>query len=237
MKRICFDAIYFEMDMIVKQRLCEELVRLVEAEDHLEFWYLGCHTAVESLSLQIICELQRAYPAKRIEIVKVVDPVKRAQQNCDSNAEFLQTMFNEDPDGFPIGLEKREILAPWIEGKCEAYDNRFSAHHRKVWRWALEQCDILIAYNYDNIPCTLTNDLKRIRKQNLIEVITVYNPEKYQLINERIGILKEREQVIIRGLWEGRTYQSLADELGVTHNRVQQLASRAGRKLYFGKKK
>ena len=68
-------------------------------------------------------------------------------------------------------------------------------------------------------------------------VIPIFNPDRVKVIEENLLTLSEREQIIIQGLRSGRTFQSLGEELGVTLNRIQQIANRAGRRLYYGPKK
>lgn len=68
-------------------------------------------------------------------------------------------------------------------------------------------------------------------------VIPIFNPDRVKTIEENLPTLSEREQIIVRGIRSGRTFQSLGDELGVTPNRVQQILGRAGRRLYYGPKK
>lgn len=128
-------------------------------------------------------------------------------------------------------------FAPRLEGKSEKYENRFITHSRKVDRWVMDQCDTLLVFNYDTIPGPITNMVRQIQKKGNMTVIPIFNPDRVKTIEENLPTLSEREQIIVRGIRSGRTFQSLGDELGVTPNRVQQILGRAGRRLYYGPKK
>ena len=51
-------------------------------------------------------------------------------------------------------------------------------------------------------------------------------------MNDVIDKMEGREGVILRGLREGRTYNSLGEELGVTLHRINQIASKTMRHLF-----
>lgn len=142
-----------------------------------------------------------------------------------------------EEQGFPLGVVSRVKFAPRLEGKSEQHENRFITHSRKVDRWVMDQCDTLLVFNYDSIPGPITNMVRQLLKKGSMTVIQIFNPDRVQAIEENLLALSEREQIIVRGMRSGRTFQSLGDELGVTPNRVQQILGRAGRRLYYGPKK
>ena len=92
-------------------------------------------------------------------------------------------------------------------------------------------------FNYDSIPGPITNMVKQVQKKGSMTVIPIFNPDRLNSIEENLMTLSEREQLIVQDLRSGRTFQSLGEELGVTLNRVQQIANRAGRRMYYGPKK
>lgn len=232
MKRVCFAGVAYIMDQAAKARLYEALVQIISQESHVEFWYAGCFDGFETLALEYILEIKDSYPSCKIEIVAVMDPLKYEHPALE---DIPKETIEEQ--GFPQGVVPRIVLAPRIEGKSEKYENRFVTHSRKVDRWMMDQCDTLLVFNYDSIPGPITNMVRQIQKKGGMTVIPVFNPDRVETIEDNLLTLSEREQIIVRGLRSGRTFQALGDELGVTLNRVQQIASRAGRRLYYGPKK
>ena len=232
MKRVCFAGVAYIMDQAAKARLYEALVQIISQESHVEFWYAGCFDGFETLALEYILEIKDSYPSCKIEIVAVMDPLKYEHPALE---DIPKETIEEQ--GFPQGVMTRTELAPRLEGKSEKYENRFVTHSRKVDRWVIDQCDTLLVFNYDNIPGPITNMVRQIQKKGSMTVIPIFNPDRVETIEDNLLTLSEREQIIVRGLRSGRTFQALGDELGVTLNRVQQIASRAGRRLYYGPKK
>lgn len=231
MRRVCFAGVAYIIDQEAKDQLYKELTLLISREEDLEFWYAGCYDGFETLALGYILEIKEAYPACKVEIVSVIDPLK-----------YDHPVLNDIPketieaQGFPLGVVTRTEMAPRIEGKSEKYENRFVTHSRKIDRWVMEQCDTLLVFNYESIPGPITNMVKQLQNKGNMTVIPIFNPDRLNRIEENLLTLSEREQIIIQGLRAGRTFQSLGDELGVTLNRVQQIANRAGRRLYYGPK-
>lgn len=232
MRRVCFAGVAYIMDRAAKDRLYEALEQIISTENHVEFWYAGCYDAFESLALVYILEIKESHPSCQVEIVAVIDPLRYEHPALnDIPKETIEAQ------GFPYGVEVKTVFAPRMEGKSEKYENRFITHSRKVDRWVMDQCDTLLVFNYDTIPGPVTNMVKQIQKKGSMTVIPIFNPDRVSVIEENLLTISDREQIIIRGLRAGRTFQSLGEELGVTLNRVQQIAGRAGRRLYYGPKK
>lgn len=232
MRRVCFAGVAYIIDQAAKARLSEVLEQIISEEDRVEFWYAGCYDAFESAALEYILKIKNSYPSCGVEIVAVMDPLKYEHPALeDIPKETIEAQ------GFPQGVVARTEFAPRLEGKSEKYENRFITHSRKVDRWVMDQCDTLLVFNYDTIPGPITNMVRQIQKKDHMTVIPIFNPDRVKVIEENLLTLSEREQIIIQGLRSGRTFQSLGEELGVTLNRVQQIANRAGRRLYYGPKK
>lgn len=231
MRRVCFAGVAYTIDKEAKNRLYEVLEQIISQENQVEFWYAGCYDAFESAALEYILKIRKKYPACTTEIIAVMDPLKLDHPALeDIPKEIIEAQ------GFPLGVVSRTEFAPRLEGKSEKYENRFITHSRKVDRWVMEQCDTLLVFNYESIPGPITNMVKQLQNKGNMTVIPIFNPDRLNRIEENLLTLSEREQIIIQGLRAGRTFQSLGDELGVTLNRVQQIANRAGRRLYYGPK-
>lgn len=223
MIKVCFLSIAFPMNKEVINRLRAEMIRIAEMDKHLEFWFFGCHDSFPQKAVQFIQELRDVLSSSQIDIVAVSDPIHNEKWNIAD--------YDEVKNGFPKRAVTRVEEAPRIEGKSEQYDNRFVEHSRKVSRWYMEQCDIILAYHYDNIPHSVNTEIKRLKKRGKPEIISIYDPDFYQSIDAYIESMDDRDGLILQRLRDGSTYKTLADELGITVNRVQQIASRATRNV------
>ena len=223
MIKVCFLSIAFPMNKEVINRLRAEMIRIAEMDKHLEFWFFGCHDSFPQKADQFIQELRDVLSSSQIDIVAVSDPIHNEKWNMSD--------YDEVKNGFPKGAVTRVEEAPRIEGKSEQYDNRFVEHSRKVSRWYMEQCDIILAYHYDNIPHSVNTEIKRLKKRGKPEIGSIYDPDFYQSIDTYIASIEDKDGLVLQRLRDGSTYKSLADELAITANRVQQIASRATRKV------
>lgn len=231
MIRVCFANTGFPMDDVVHEALRNTLEHLADTHCHIEFWYNNCHQDFERSSVEYILELQNKYPDKQFDIIAVLDPLRN-----DPKGVLDYSFTKRDENGYPLGSVSRYEYAPYLVGKSEQHYNRFITHHKKIVRWVRENCDILIAYHYDNINDTLNTDIKRLKKIQKPEVISIYNPERYKQIDAHLELLPDRERTIILGLRNGRSYKSLSEEFGVSQERIRTIANSTGRRLYYGKK-
>ena len=85
----------------------------------MEFWYAGCYDGFETLAMEYIQRIRKAYPSCKIEIVAVMDPLK-----YDNPA--LEGIPKEiiEEQGFPLGVVSRVEVAPRLEGKSAQHRNR-----------------------------------------------------------------------------------------------------------------
>lgn len=80
MRRVCFAGAAYIMDQVAKERLYEALDQIISRENHLEFWYAGCYDGFETLALEYIQRIRKAYPSCKVEIVAVMDPLTLNEQ-------------------------------------------------------------------------------------------------------------------------------------------------------------
>lgn len=211
------------MNAEVVKRLRSEMIRLAESDKHLEFWFFECRDSFSEKAVQYILEIRNVLSASKIDIVAVSDPLK--------NERLGVSEYDEVKEGFPKGAVTKVEFAPRIEGKSEQYENRFVEHYRKVDRWYIEQCDIVLAYHYDNIPHSVNTEIKRLKKRGKPKIISIYDPAFSQHIDTYISSMEDRDGYVLQRLRNGSTNNALPEELGITVNRVQQIASRATRNL------
>lgn len=223
MVKVCFLNSFFRIDKVVVDRLREEMIKLAESDSQLEFWFFGSHDEFTKKAIQFIGELRSALSKSQIDIIVVQDPIKLER--------YAEDKSNLDSSGISKGIISRYVMAPRIEGKVELRENRFVEHCRKVERWMMEQCDIVYAYHYDNVPHPANTEIKRLRKKNKPKVISIYDPEFRDKIDLFIAGMEDRDGYVLQSLKAGKTYREIGEELGITINRVQQIANRATRKI------
>ena len=223
MVKICFLRISVFIESEAINRMRNELVSICELEDEVEFWLHGCHNLYEKKAVGVIMDLKAKYPDKKITIVDVVDPVKSERLSIGE--------MQEKADGFLKDSVNRFEYAPRFEGKLYEHRNRFIAQAQKVDSWMRRQCDYLIAYNYDNLPDSINTFVKRSEAQTRIKVISISIPETEKRISELIDNLEGREKSILIDLQEGTPLKEIANKLGVSYNRVKQIASRGAKNI------
>ena len=223
MVKICFLGISVFVETEAINRMWNELVSICEQEDEIEFWLHGCHNLYEKKAVGVIMDLRAKYPDKRITIVDVVDPVKSERLSIGE--------MQEKADGFLKDSVNRFEYAPRFEGKLYEHRSRFIAQAQKVDSWMRRQCDYLIAYNYDNLPDSINTFVKRSKAYTRVTVISVAIPSTSKRIDELIDRLEGREKTIVAELRDGRTARDIASELGISHNRVKQIASRGAKRI------
>ena len=220
--KVCFLNSFFRIDKVVENNLRDEMIKLAESDNHLEFWFFVSHDNFTKKAIQYIGELRSVLPKSQIDIIVVQDPIKLEKYADDEVC---------DMSGLPRGIISRYVMAPRIEGKVELRENRFVEHSRKVERWMMEQCDIVYAYHYDNIPHPANTEIKRLRKKNKPQVISIYNPDFRDKIDLFIAGMEDRDGYVLQSIKAGKTYREIGEELGITINRVQQIANRATRNV------
>ena len=223
MIKVCFISSVINLDQVVINLLRKEMIRLAEIDTHLEFWFFGCRDEFSQKAVQFIQELRAILPENKIDIVAVVDPIRN---------EWLEMSdYNERVDGFPSGAVTRLEYSCIDLEKTQLDPHRFVEHYRKVSRRYMEQCDLILALHYDNLPHPVNTEVKRLRKKKKPEVVSIYNHALHQQIEACIMDMEGREGDVLRKLREGSTYREISIEYEVTINRIQQIANKAVRKV------
>ena len=215
-------SLYSFVDQVSKNILHQTLCQLTKEYDQLEFWFVSCRTDFDVIAIQNIMELRKQHPDKQIDIVAVTDPLRYNYKSVEE--------FPEEDYRFPYHSITNLQVAPLIQGKCEQLPNRYLAHFNKIEKWIIEQCDIILAFYYEDIPSPLTFEIKRLKKKKI--VIPIFNSDIAQALLRQMEQLDERPRSILLGLKEGRTYTSIAKELNVSVPRVRQQAYTAIRSIF-----
>lgn len=212
------------LNSVVKQQIDTAIKSLMDKDNHIEFLFTNCRFGAENFIIHHIMDLRNEYPDHHLDIILIADPIKLERMSSE--------IFKHPEEQFPRGAVTRIESAPRIEGKSETHSTRFIEHAKKVDRWIASQCDYIIAYHYEALPDYINTEIKRLRKKPKPEIISLNDPHIDEFINHYIDNLEGREGLVLRGLRSGRTYSSIASELEITPNRIQQIAHRATRYMY-----
>lgn len=225
MKKVCFLGQTVFIERSIEKILKYTLEDILSKENRVEFWFQGCHDQFEKMAAEVIWRLAKDNICKKVIIINVVDPIKYGNMSVNVKQQFIE-------DGFPDDIVGQIEYAPKIMGKSEKYSNRFVSHKRKIDRWIYRQCDYLLAYYYEDLPDTVNRFLFRTHFTPNLKIIPINN----SLSKAKIGVIIEnmtgRNKIVIRALQERRTYKSIAKELGISEERVHQIAIQAVRQIY-----
>ena len=215
-------SLYSFVDQVSRNILQKTIFQLAEEYEQLEFWFVACRTDFDAIAIQIIMDLRKQHPDKQIDIVAITDPLRYSYTNVEE--------FPEEDYRFPFHSITKLQAAPIIQGKCEQYQDRYLTHLNKIEKWIIDQCDIILAFYYEDIPSPLAFEMQRLKKEKM--VIPVFNPDIAKELLIQMDQLDERPRSILLNLKEGRTYTSIAKELNVSVSRVRQQAYTSIRSIF-----
>ena len=102
----------------------------------------------------------------------------------------------------------------------------------------MNSCDYLFAYTYENLPDSANTTIKRALAKNPdMKIISLCVPSTAERIEELKEQLDERKKYVVDSFLAGVPSSVISKELGVTINRVHQIASKATRIIYRQLKK
>lgn len=222
MIKLYIRSLYSFVDQVSRNILQKTIFQLAEEYEQLEFWFVACRTDFDAIAIQIIMDLRKQHPDKQIDIVAITDPLRYSYTNVEE--------FPEEDYRFPFHSITKLQAAPLIQGKCEQYQDRYLTHLNKIEKWIIDQCDIILAFYYEDIPSPLAFEMQRLKKEKM--VIPVFNPDIAKELLIQMDQLDERPRSILLNLKEGRTYTSIAKELNVSVSRVRQQAYTSIRSIF-----
>lgn len=220
MKKVCFVADRFFWEEEMDDLLYQEINKISNEDHIIEFYFHTCHEVFTQRAVGCIQKLKEERTEKQLSIVAVIDPLKWGEAAYNEEILFRY-------DQFPRGSVDRIDLAPAFNGKCEKNERRFIQHFYKINRWLYHQCDDMIAYYYDNLPnITLRTTRSATTGKSRPALHHLYLPKTKDRIDILIEQLPERERNAVLAINSGTTYRQLAEQLGVSYNRAQQLTNR-----------
>ena len=175
---------------------------------------------VHGFKISTFSQRSQNRPEKHLSIIAIIDPLRWGEDKFNEEIPFRH-------DQFPRGSVDRIDFAPAFDGKCEKDERRFIQHFYKIDRWLYHQCDDMIAYYYDNLPNITQRTARTATSGNSRPALHhLYLPKTKDRIDILIEQLPERERNAVLAINSGTTYRQLAEQLGVSYNRAQQLVNR-----------
>ena len=242
MVKVCFIYNTPFIEKAVIQNLRDELDRLSEKETEIEFWFHGFHSYFNKAVLREVIQLKTDKPDQQLEIVDIVDPVIEEDDliSMPIHTETGETVpeWHLRLDEYDYKVPARVEYAPRFEFRSDNKAGHFIAHSQRKDRWMVNSCDYLFAYTYENLPDSANTTIKRALAKNPdMKIISLCVPSTAERIEELKEQLDERKKYVVDSFLAGVPSSVISKELGVTINRVHQIASKATRIIYRQLKK
>lgn len=199
MKRCYFIGLDWIYDSALHSRMYNELEKIIQDEEKLEFWFDNISTSFLSLSFFIVLRLRTKYPNKDIKIVHVYVP-------DENNYEYLEYI---DKSLFPM---------------CISDKNIYAKSDTEPRQWIIRNCDYVFTYNYPLLRNrSITKLIEYADRLSDITIIPFSFDETNQLIREKFEQLSERSKLIITMRDEGKKQREIAETIGVSTKKANDL--------------
>lgn len=198
--------IYFESDLVFAETSNRDKIRGIL--DHLleqgpvECWFYKCCRDFTEQAVDVIMEMNHP----DLYVVDVVDPLLVDVDSVDIKDQ-------EEEDFFPPGSVDRFVMANIKSGKAEKINKSGYSRWGKVKRWAWEQCDIIVAYYYDDLLDMKTERLKSFTKKKGIELIHIYDTKTEEMIRKKTSSLTGEDAILYKRRLAGDTYKEMVENL------------------------
>lgn len=214
-KRCTFYGMREILDVDFSEKIRKALTRLAEENDSLEFWFHITGTSYEIFLMEALA-LRTRYPDKKISLVYVSE----MNPECSNEENPLGTYFYKRyMKTLPLSFFDYVVFAPEYTRKSTKERADFMRIFHHTQSWLIDQCDILIAYEYPELFSSEATFLKRFSKK-VSEVIPVMNEETSSRIVSYIGELEEKERSIMNELLSGLKVAEIARNRKVSQNAI-----------------
>lgn len=211
MKRCYFIGLDWIYDSELPSRMYNELKKIIQDEEELEFWFDDISTSFLRLSLLITLRLRTKYPSKDIKIIHVYIP----DNYCCAHLKYIKNTL------FPVCLSDKNIYAK------SGNDNKHGPQ-----QWIIENCDYVFTYNYPLLRKHSINELIEYAGElSNITVIPFSFDETNQLIRAKFERLNDCSKLIITMLDEGKKQREIGETLGVSTKKASSLIDETKIKL------
>lgn len=212
----------FDIDFLEKLR--KELSSLAEENDNLEFWFHITGKSYEVFLMEALA-LRTRYPEKKISLVYVSE----INPDCSNEENPLGTYFcKRYTKSLPLSFFDYVVFAPEYKSKSDKGRTDFMRIFHHTQSWLIDQCDILIAYEYPELFSSEATYLKRYSKK-VDKVISVTNEETSRRIISYIGELEDKHRGIMEELLLGMKVSEIASKRKVTKTAIDGKIDRIAR--------
>lgn len=226
MKRFYFLGIDSIYDCELIDRIYQEVESRIEYEQEAEFWFYNVGLQFSASCLAVAIRLRSKYPDKDLKIVRVFDPVE-----YDDPDDWYKVAFNST---FPRCIPDKNIFAPEMREGVAQNAMQFVQQARKVERWILRQVDTVIAYFYPNLEDSVISQIEYAQRSCKAEVVHLFFDETQRFIQEQVDTaFNDRTKMILTMLQQGATQKEIGKVVGVSTNRIGQIAHKAAREIRY----
>ena len=192
-----------DVDFADKAR--DAITRLVEENESVEFWFHITGTSYEVFLMETLA-VRTHYPDKNISLVFVseINPQTGSEENPLGTYFYKRYMKS-----VPLSFFDKVIFAPEYRSKSEKTRHDYMRIYQHTQSWLIEQCDVLIAYEYSELFSSEATYLKRFAKK-VDDVISLTNEETSQRIVSYISELEDKERGIMEELLSGKKVAEIA---------------------------
>ena len=227
MKRFYFLGIDSIYDCELIDRVYQEVESRIEYEQEAEFWFYNVGLQLSASCLAVAIRLRSKYPEKDMKIVRVFDPVE-----YDDPEDWYKVAFNST---FPRCIPDKNIFAPEMREGVAQNAMKFVQQARKVERWILRQVDTVIAYFYPNLEDSVISQIEYAQRSCKAEVVHLFFEKTQRFIQEQVDTaFDDRTKMILTMLQQGVTQKEIGKAVGVSTNRIGQIAHKAARDIRHG---
>lgn len=224
MKRFYFLGIDSIYDSELIDRIYDEVESRIENEQEAEFWFSHVGNQFSASCLVVAIRLRSKYPEKDLKVVRVFDPVK-----YDDSEDWYKVAFDSS---FPRCIPDKNIFAPEMREGVAQNAMQFIQQARKVERWILRQVDTVIAYFYPNLEDSVISQIEYAQCSCNVEVVHLFFDKTQRFIQEQVDTaFDDRTKTILTMLQQGVTQKEIGKAVGVSTNRIGQIAHKAAREI------
>lgn len=214
-KRCTFYGMREIMDADFSDKMRKVLTRIAEENETIEFWFHITGATYEVFLTEALA-LRTRYPEKDISIVYVSE----INPECSGEDNPMGTYFHKRySKTIPLSFFDKVYFAPGRRTKNFDAHRDFIRLLHQTQNWLVEQCDILISYEYPELFSSEATYLKRYSKK-VKEVISLTNEKKSESIVSYISELEDKHRSIMEELLSGLSVSEIAKNRKVTSSAI-----------------
>ena len=214
-RRCTFYGMREIMDADFPDKMRKTLTRIAEENESVEFWFHITGSSYEVFLMEALA-LRTRYPEKEISLVYVSE----INPECSGEENPIGTYFYKRYQKMmPLSFFDKVYFAPgYRTGNFDPHRDFIRLLHQ-TQNWLVEQCDILISYEYPELFSSEATYLKRYSKK-VKEVISLTNEKTGENIISYIGEIEDNHRSIMEELLSGLSVSEIAKSRKVTSSAI-----------------